>query len=160
MYHLTEAYLMAGFICLVAAYVGALVFAAGTVAPLVVQKLDEEAAAAILRPFWVRYHRFAVIGALAFSLTISAASFVSAVPLVYSTGLVACASAMTLCFYIGMRLINAINAARDEGNVDRFNALHRTDVMLVGIGLLLGITLICGLVYVLPGQFTFWPTDG
>ncbi len=34
------------------------------------------------------------------------------------------------------------------------------DVMLVGIGMLLTVLVIAALVYVLPGQFTFWPSSG
>ena len=64
MYHLTEAYLMAFYACLLAAYIGALVFGAAAIAPLAVRLLGESAAATLLRSFWLRYHRFAVAAGL------------------------------------------------------------------------------------------------
>ena len=41
MYHLTEAYLMASYICLLAIYLGALVFGTAVVAPVATTALDE-----------------------------------------------------------------------------------------------------------------------
>ena len=159
MYHLAEAYLMAGYICLLAAYLGALVFGAGAVAPLVVSSLSAEEAATLLRRFWMRYHRFAVIGGAFFTLVCAVGSFFSAVPLIYSTVLLAVAGLMTLSFYVGLHLIPAINMARDMGDEQQFARLHRLDVILVAVGLLAACALLIGLIYVLPGQFTFWPTE-
>ena len=48
MYHLTEAYLLAALICATAAYLGALLFGAGGVAPLTIRILGEEAAGPLL----------------------------------------------------------------------------------------------------------------
>ena len=61
---------------------------------------------------------------------------------------------MTLCFAAGLRLIPAINAARDAGDGRRFQRLHRLDVMLVGSALLLGGALLAALVYALPALFS------
>jgi succinate dehydrogenase/fumarate reductase cytochrome b subunit len=89
MYHLSEAYPMAAYICLLAACLGALIFGTGAVASLAVRLLPE-----------------------------------------------------------------------DAGNEKRFNRLHRLDVALVSTGMLTGLLLLIALVYVLPGQFTFWPAAG
>ncbi len=158
MYHLAEAYLMAGYICLLAAYLGALMFGAGAIAPLVVSTLSAESSAILLRRFWLRYHRFAVVGGAFFTLVCAVGSFFSAVPLIYSTVMLAIAGVMTLSFYVGQHLIPAINLARDMGDQQQFERLHRLDIILVAVGLLAAIALLVGLVYVLPGQFTFWPT--
>ena len=61
MYHLSEAYLMSGLICLLAAYLGALAFGTFAVAPLAVNVLSEEGGVQLLRRFWLRLHRFAVV---------------------------------------------------------------------------------------------------
>ncbi len=159
MYHLTEAYLMAFYACLLAAYIGALVFGAAAIAPLAVRLLGESAAATLLRSFWLRYHRFAVAAGLALTVAWSVGSVFSAVPLVYASALVALAAFMTLCFWIGLQTIPAINNARDSGATQRFQTLHRLDISLVAVGLLSAVLLLVGLIYVLPGQFTFWPTD-
>jgi len=160
MYHLTEAYLMATYICLLAIYLGALVFGTAVVAPVVVTSLDESAAALFLRRYWVAYHRFAVIGGLIFAIIAALGSTASAVPPRYSFLLVCLAGLMTICFYVAMALISPINNARDAGDDQRFNRLHRLNVTLVSLGMIVSALLLAALVYVLPGQFTFWPTAG
>lgn len=157
MYHLSEAYLMSGLICLLAAYLGALTFGTVAVAPLAVNVLSEEGGAKLLRRFWLRLHRFAVLVGLLLTLTCSIGAFYSAVPITYSLLMIAIAGFMTVCFYVGLQLIPLINRARDLGEQNTFDRLHRWDVVLVGVGLLSGVLLLVGLVYVLPGQFTFWP---
>jgi hypothetical protein len=67
---------------------------------------------------------------------------------------------MTICFYVAMSLISPINHARDAGDDQRFNRLHRLNVTLVSLGMIVSALLLAALVYVLPGQFTFWPTAG
>jgi len=158
MYHLTEAYLMALLICLTAAYLGALVFGAGVVAPLVVRTLGEQVGGPLLRAYWPRYHGFAVAAGTLIVLTTALGSAFSAVPSVYALLVVTLSGLMTLCFLAGWRLIPAINQARDEGNHASFVRLHRFDVMLVASGMLLALAVLTALVYVLPGQFTFWPS--
>ena len=160
MYHLTEAYLLASLICLTAAYLGALLFGAGGVAPLVVRTLGEEAAGPLLRAYWPRFHGFAVGVGTLIMLCIAVGSVFSAVPSLYSLLVVMLCALMTACFLIGWRLIPAINRARDTGAAEEFARLHKLDVMLVGIGMLLTVLVIAALVYVLPGQFTFWPSSG
>ena len=159
MYHLTEAYLMAGLICLIAAYLGALIFGTGAVAPLMVRTLGESGAAPLLRAYWPRFHGFAVGAGTLIMLCIAVGSVFSAVPVMYSLLVVMLCALMTACFLLGWRLIPAINAARDSGAEAEFSRLHRLDVMLVGLGMLLALLVIAALVYVLPGQFTFWPAS-
>lgn len=158
MYHLTEAYLMAAYVCLVAAYLGALVFGSSLVAPMVVRVLGTDDSGTLLRAYWPAYHRFAVSAGLLF--TVGSALFLplSALPMAYTTLVVALAGLMTALFFMGLRLIPAINQARDEGATETFNHYHRLDVVFVGLGLVSGLLLLVSLVYVLPGQFTFWPT--
>ena len=159
MYHLTEAYLMAGLISLIAAYLGALVFGSGAVAPLVVRVLGETAAAPLLRAYWPRFHGFAVLSGTAFTLLLAVGSGWSAVPGIYASLVIALAGLMTIVFFVAQRLIPAINAARERGAMQRFNALHRLSVILVASGMLLAAALLAALIYVLPGQFTFWPAS-
>ena len=149
---------MTALICSLAALLGALVFGAATVAPTAVRLLDQQAQALFLRSYWVTYHQTAVYSGLIMTIIMAVGSVFSAVPLLYATIILALSSAMTLSFWMGLRVIPAINRARDEGDEQLFNRLHSMDLYLVGAGLLLLLAVIIGLVYVLPGQFTFWPT--
>lgn len=160
MYHLTEAYLMASYICLLAIYLGALVFGTAVVAPVATTALDEPAAAAFLRRYWVAYHRFAVLGGLFFTVIAGLGSTASALAVRYAFLLVCLAGLMTICFYLAMPLISPINNAKDTGDYLGFNRLHRLNVSLVSLGMIVTALLVAALVYVLPGQFTFWPTAG
>lgn len=160
MYHLTEAYLMATYICFLAMYLGALIFGTAVVAPIAVTTLDEPSPGIFLRRYWVAYHRFAVIGGLVFAVIAAVASTVSAIPVRYSWLLVSLASLMTLCFYLALTLIPRINQAKDAADEASFSVLHRRNVTLVSLGMIVAMLLIAALVYVLPGQFTFWPTAG
>jgi hypothetical protein len=158
MYHLSEAYLMASYISLLAIYLGALIFGTAAVAPIAVGSLTADSAGMFLRRYWVAYHRFAVIGGLFFASTAAIGSTVSAIPSRYALLLVSLAGLMTILFFSAMRLIPSINAARDNADDETFNRLHRLNVSLVGLGVLTAIALLVALIYVLPGQFTFWPT--
>ena len=159
MYHLTEAYLMATYICLLAIYLGALVFGTAVVEPVAVTNLDE-AATAFLRRYWIAYHRFAVLGGLVFTAVAALASTATPVPARYALLLVCLAGFLTTCFYLAMSLIGPINQARDLEDDERFKRLHRLNVSLVSLGMIVTALLLVALVYVLPGQFTFWPTAG
>ena len=158
MYHLSEAYLMASYISLLAIYLGALIFGTAAVAPIAVGTLEENSAGIFLRRYWVVYHRFAVFGGLFFAGTAAIGSTVSAVPSRYALLVVSLASLMTILFYSAMSLIPSINFARDASDDGTFNRLHRLNVSLVSFGMLTAIALLAALIYVLPGQFTFWPT--
>ena len=158
MYHLSEAYVMATYICLLATYLGALIFGTAVVAPVAVDSLPEPEAGDFLRRYWVIYHRIAVIGGLLFAGAAAVGSTVSAVPVRYSLLIVCLAGLMTLCFFVAMTLIPPINHAKDTGDIQTFDRLHRRNVGLVSAGMLITLLLLIALVYVLPGQFTFWPT--
>ena len=158
MYHLSEAYLMASYISLLAIYLGALIFGTAAVAPIAVGTLAADSAGMFLRRYWVVYHRFAVFGGLLFAVIAAIGSTVSAVPSRYALLLVSLAGLMTIVFYSAMRLIPSINHARDAADDETFNRLHRLNVSLVSLGMLTAIALLVALIYVLPGHFTFWPT--
>ena len=158
MYHLMEAYLLATYLCLLAAYLGALLFGSSVVAPLIIRVLGVDASGPVLRAYWPAYHRFAVIAGLLFTVVAAATLPSSALPLVYTSLVVALAGLMTALFFLGLQLIPAINQARDRGADTLFRRYHRLDVAFVGLGLFVGLLLLVSIVYVLPGQFTFWPT--
>ena len=160
MYHLTEAYLLATFIALVAAGWGALV-AGGSLLPTLFQRtLPEAHAGRLLRAYWPNYFRFAVgLGLLATLVSALAFPF-SALPNLYVLLLTCVAAVMTACFFAASNLIPQINAARDSSDSERFARLHRFNVTLTALGLLCGTALLGAMIYVLPGQFTFWPTIG
>ena len=73
--------------------------------------------------------------------------------------LVGMAALMTMLFFIAMALIARINAASDAGNAQAFAKLHALNIACVGLGMVVGLALVAALIYVLPGQFTFWPTQ-
>ena len=136
MYHLSEAYLMATYICLLASYLGALLFGTAVVAPIAVGSLSENQAGAFLRRYWVIYHRIAVIGGLLFAGAAALGSTASAVPAPYALLIVCLTGLMTLCFYVAMTLIPSINHAKDAGDTQTFARLHRRNVSLVSFGML------------------------
>lgn len=156
MYHLIDAYLLSIFVAALAAYIGALLFGAAGVPSVVLKTLGEASAAPVLRAYWPRYHKLAVIAGTALTVALVVLMPSETLPAIYSLLLTALAASMTLCFFIGMQLIGKINAAKDNGDAVTFNRLHRYDVVLVGAGLMLGLLLLCAVIYVLPGQFTFW----
>ncbi|MEM7217988.1 MAG: hypothetical protein AAF515_06455 [Pseudomonadota bacterium] len=158
MYHLADAYWLTVLITALAAYLGALVFSAAAVPGLVVTRLDESAAAVLLRAFWPLYHRFAAIAGTGLTLLLAWRVTGSPLPDLYALLLVALAGGMTTCFFVGGTLIDSINRARDADDGATFDRLHRIDVALVGLGVILGVVLLTAAIYVLPGQFTFWQT--
>ena len=151
---LAEAYGAAVFVCLVATYLGALTFGAAAVAPLAVRLLPAESSAVLLRAFWVRFHRLGAGAGGLVTAVCGAGALASTLPPTFAVLLTIAAALMTLCFAAGLRLIPAINAARDAGDGRRFQRLHRLDVMLVGSALLLGGALLAALVYALPALFS------
>jgi hypothetical protein len=156
MYHLAEAYFLAAFIAAVAAGWGALA-AGSSLLPVLFQKtLDPGHAAVLLRAYWPGYFKFAM--ALGVATTLGLALFVplDALPTLYTLFLTSVAGLMTICFFGAWRLIPAINQARDDDVPRAFHRLHRLNVLLTACGLLAGVTLLSALIYVLPGQFTFW----
>ena len=87
MYHLSEAYLMAGYICLLAAFLGALT-----------------SGASLGGTHSVGLHRFAVITSLSLALVCAVGSIFSAVPLIYAAIMVGVAALMCACFYVALIL--------------------------------------------------------
>jgi|GEM_PF-564737 len=156
MYHLADAYLMSAFVAALGAYLGALVFGAAAVPQVILNTLEENTAAPVLRAYWPRYHKVAVIIGTVLTVALVVIIPSDSLPAIYSLLLTSLSSLMTLCFFVGLRLIGSINSARDAGDEVTFNRLHRTDIFLVTLGLLLGVMLVCAVIYVLPGQFTFW----
>lgn len=53
--------------------------------------------------------------------------------------------AMSLCFFVGLRLIPKINDARDVGDATTFDLLHRIDIFLVSSGLLINLVVVSAL---------------
>ena len=156
MYHLIDAYLLSVFVATLGAYLGALLFGAAAVPRVILNALDEKMAGTVLRAYWPRYHKVAVVlGALLTGALVIVIP-VDSLPAIYSLLLTSLAAFMTLCFFVGMRLIERINTARDSGDTETFNRLHRNDIVLVALGLVFGISLMGAVIYVLPGQFTFW----
>ena len=156
MYHLTEAYVMIALLAALASFIGALLFSAAIVAPLAVKTLTPDLTAAFLRPFWLRYHKYAVLGALGLTVMGTLAAPYSALPIIYIVLLSSLGSFMTICFFVGLNLIAKINLASDMQDQKAFNALHRADMALVGAGMLTGAALLIARGYVVPGQFTGW----
>jgi len=156
MYHLTEAYLMTLILVLLGCLLGALTFSAAVVAPLVVRTLQSDSASLFLRPFWQKYHQFAVLASLVLTTIGTLAAPFSALPAVYTVLLTSLGALMTVCFYIGLQLIPKINLASDNKDTKRFMVLHRADMALVATGLITCMIIIIAIGYVLPGHFTFW----
>ena len=98
MYHLSEAYLLASYISLLAIYLGALIFGTAAVAPTAVGTLEENSAGVFLRRYWVVYHRFAVFGGLFFAV-IAAIGSPFPPSSRYALLLVSLAGLMTVLFY-------------------------------------------------------------
>lgn len=155
MYHLTEAYLMAATISSLAALLGALLGGAALVAPVAKRLADRNAAASFLAAYWQRYHALAVLTGLTLTLVGAATLPFSALPAVYSSLLIALSGLMTTCFIVGMRLLPPSSGLPDaQASVQ----LPMPVAILIGAGLLTGLLLLVALIYVLPGQFTFWPS--
>jgi len=157
MYHLAEAYLMAAFIVLLAAYCGVLGAGAACRAPVVTKCLEAAVADQFLINFWLYFHRFAVAGGLIFTATMTLAASYSAIPIRYSAFCVALGALLTSCFYVGLSLVSKINTAMREQRSGSAARLRRADTVLIVCGLIVGVWLLAALIYVLPGQFTFWP---
>jgi hypothetical protein len=151
MYHLSEAYAMATFICLLCGYLGALVFAAIVVPKLATKYLDQSLHGPLLVQHWRAVHKLAVIGGLAFTAVSALASNKTALPNAYALMLVSLAGLMSISFYVSMQTLPSVSEASGGG-------LKFSNMILIFTGILTGIVLTAALVYVLPGQFTFWPT--
>lgn len=131
-----------------AAWVGSVLFFSFAVAPIIFRVLGAESGGKFVRALFPRYYTWgAISGAIALPSAV-------AVPLCYpelrgpwvgGQALLIMAGTL-LMLYAGNSLTPAINAARDEGPTgeERFHRLHKRSVMLNGLVLLLGVTLIVG----------------
>lgn len=151
MYHLSEAYAMATFICLLCGYLGALVFAATMVHRIAIKQLDKGAYALFMSLHWQGVHKLAVIGGVVFTTVCALASGKTALPNAYALMLVSLSGLMTISFYVSLQTLPRLSKSPDGG-------LQFANLILFFTGILTGFVLAAALVYVLPGQFTFWPT--
>ena len=111
---------------------GALIFGTAFVAPIAITTLGETNAGSFLRKYWIVYHRLGLFGSLSiFVLTLAASTLLQ--NLDTSIHLLALATFSAICFFFGLKLIPAINAARDADQNDKFKKLHLLDVILVGL---------------------------
>ena len=151
MYHLSEAYAMATFICLLCGYLGALLFAATAVRRIALKQLDKGAYALLMTLHWRGVHKLAVIGGLAFTAVCALVSGKTALPNAYALMLVSLSGLMTISFYVSLQTLPTLSESPD-------GRLKFSNQILLFTGILTGFALTTALVYVLPGQFTFWPT--
>ena len=151
MYHLSEAYAMATFICLLCGYLGALIFAVIVVPRLAINHLDKAAYAPLLSMHWRRLHHLAVIGGLAFTAVGALVSGKTALPSAYALMLVCLSGLMSVSFFVSLQTLPTLNELPD-------GRIKFSNIILIFSGILTGFVLTAALVYVLPGQFTFWPT--
>jgi hypothetical protein len=151
MYHLSEAYAMASFICLLCGYLGALIFAASATPRLATKQLDRTACGPLLAQHWRGVHKLAVIGGLVFTTVCALTSGKTALPNAYALMLVSISGLMSISFYVSLQTLPKLSESPD-------GRLKTSNVILFFTGILTGLVLTAALVYVLPGQFTFWPT--
>ena len=111
---------------------GALIFGTAFVAPIAITTLGEKNAGSFLRKYWVVYHRLGLFGSLSIlALTRAATTLWQTLgTLIFLSGL---AIFSAICFFLGLKLIPEINAARDADQNDKFKKLHLLDVVLVGL---------------------------
>ncbi|MFK7914531.1 MAG: hypothetical protein AB8B93_11505 [Pseudomonadales bacterium] len=157
MYHLTEAYLLATFISLLAAVWGAQLLAISAVPRLLRTTLDAAPLHKTMHSYWPTFFKWAMAWGVFATIIIGCSVPFSAIPNIYGLLLTAIAGLATLCNY------SAWLARSRQLHADTDRAGHGTDLgtlpaLLIIAGLAAGLWLIAALVYVLPGQFTFWPT--
>lgn len=126
--------------------IGKIVFQSFVVAPTVFGSLDEPSARLFLRDVFPRFYRLGLgCGAvmLAGLIVVGLAS--------QWTGALLALTSLTLAMLaleaISLRIVPTINAARDAGDLRRFDILHRLSVALTVIVLALGIAAVGLLVY-------------
>jgi hypothetical protein len=145
-----EAYFVLGVFTFSAMLVGGLLFAGATVAPIAVKVLPEPAAATFLRAFWPRYYRSGAAGGALVTAGITL--------LLVSVGegpgsgllLAGLAGSFSLGLWASLRMVPAINAARDARDVPRFQRLHRRVLGLTAASLVAGLAFLAALGWMLP----------
>lgn len=128
---------------------GGLILAAATVPALALRTLAEPQAATFLRAFWPRYYAIAVVGAALLTLVTGGLAPLTGLPTPFAALLCVLAAIMAMAFWGALQMIPAINSARDAGN-QRFERLHRTAVLMTGLGLVIGLTYLGALSWVVP----------
>lgn len=156
MHDLTDAYLLIGILALAAMLVGGLIFAGGAVAPVAVKVLPEDAAARFLRAFWPRYYRAGAFGGAALTLVLGVLAPNATVGVHYAALLTALAALFTIGLWLALRMIPAINAARDGADPARFARLHGVVLGVTALALLAGVAFLVALGWVLPGHYLMW----
>lgn len=156
MHDLTDAYLLISILALSAMLVGGLIFAGGAVAPVAVKVLPEDAAALFLRAFWPRYYRAGAFGGAVLTLLLGVLAPNATVGVHYASLLTALAALFTVGLWLALRMIPAINAARDGDDPARFARLHGAVLALTAAALLAGVAFLVALGWVLPGHYLLW----
>lgn len=125
----------------IAVWTGAIVLQSAVVAPSVFRTLDEQLAGAFLRALFPPFFRV--------GMTCGAVATIALVPAAALTGwprpllvIVAGGILVWLLAALSLKLVPAINAARDAGEAreQRFRRLHGVSVVLTVLGLLIGLT--------------------
>jgi hypothetical protein len=146
---------MALFICLLSSYLGALIFSVAAVPNMLSGRSTSSISKPNLTFFWRRTHKLAVLGGLAFTITAAFASIDTALPKTYALMLVSLAALMSILFFTSFLILPDANQESVASLIDEIGVLN---MVLIISGIVIGILLIAALVYVLPGQFTFWRT--
>lgn len=135
--------MLAVFLVAAALWAGAIVFQSAVVAPRVFRNLDEAAARAFLRDLFPGFYRFGLGCGVVMALSLAGIALVSG-----WSGTLRALAVMTACMvileYVSLRLVPAINAARDAGDegAARFERLHRLSVSMTVVVLLIGLAAI------------------
>jgi hypothetical protein len=162
MYHLTEAYLMSALICLLAASLGAVMFAS-LIGPGIAPGRAARSDSTADRPQWYNYsmsvHRFAVWSATLFTLAITVGSAFSAVPIIYILLVVSLSGLMSVLYLLAWRTLPGIRQAEIACDEKKLNRGRRAAKVLAAGAMLLTLSVIVALVYVLPGHFTYYPVE-
>ncbi len=125
-----------------ALWVGAIVFQSFFVAPVVFRELDEEGARRFLRAVFARFFRLGLACGAVMIAGSATAWATDALP--RAAWLLAAAIGITVADAVCLRLVPAINAARDAGPsaAQRFRRLHGLSVALTLVMLVLGIAML------------------
>lgn len=121
-------------------WIGAIVFQSAVVAPTIFVDLDESAARVVLRRLFPRFFKLGLICGVLMLVGLALAGIDT-----QSRRLIAAlTTAMLVLEAASLRMVPAINAARDEGAAGkaRFDRLHRLSVLFTVLILLLGIVVI------------------
>lgn len=118
-------------------WIGAIVFQSAIVAPTVFSGLNEAASRAFLRKLFPRFFRLGLVCGGLMLLGLSLVGFGGRL----SGFVTALTAVMLLLEAVSLRMVPAINAARDAGadGEGLFETLHRASVLMTVVILLLGI---------------------